>query len=178
MGYVPAVSGAAARSVQDHRPEVRGDMGCWEPAARHQVSVGRGAPRHRSGDFFRGGVAEPARDDAEAGRVWPFPSEDHIQATLALVECLLTGRIELQVWKRRSESRPAPIGSTRMGKRSCSFEVALRAHTLGGHERQRSTASTTHDLVLSHSHYLAADIASASAMPIPGARWNVRCYRS
>ena len=100
MGYVPAVSGAAARSVQDHRPEVRGDMGCWEPAARHQVSVGRGAPRHRSGDFFRGGVAEPARDDAEAGRVWPFPSEDHIQATLTLVECLLTGRIELQVWKR------------------------------------------------------------------------------
>ena len=38
--------------------------------------------------------------DPELGRVWPFPSEDHIQATLALVEYLLTGRIELQVWRR------------------------------------------------------------------------------
>jgi hypothetical protein len=38
--------------------------------------------------------------DADMGRVWPFPSPDHVQATLALVEYLLTGRIELQVWKR------------------------------------------------------------------------------
>ena len=63
-----------------------------------------------------------------------------------------------------------------MGKRSCSFEVALRAHTLGGHERQRSTASTTHDLVLFHSHYLAAHIASAS---VPFGTIPLRtCYRS
>jgi hypothetical protein len=39
-------------------------------------------------------------EDAHMGRVWPFPSADHVQATLALVEHLLTGRIELQVWKR------------------------------------------------------------------------------
>lgn len=39
-------------------------------------------------------------EDAEVGRVWPFPSNDHVQATLTLVECLLTGRIELHVWKR------------------------------------------------------------------------------
>jgi hypothetical protein len=58
----------------------------------------------------------------------------------------------------RSEDAEAPIGSTRMGKPRCSFEVALWADTSGGHERQRSTASTTHDLVLSHSHCLAADI--------------------
>jgi hypothetical protein len=38
--------------------------------------------------------------DAEDGRVWPFPSEDHIETTLTLVEFLLTGRIELWVWKR------------------------------------------------------------------------------
>jgi hypothetical protein len=38
--------------------------------------------------------------DAHDGRVWPFPSEDHMQATLAMVEYLLTGRIELWVWKR------------------------------------------------------------------------------
>jgi len=39
-------------------------------------------------------------EDAEVGRVWPFPSEDHVQATLALVGSLLTGRVELHVWKR------------------------------------------------------------------------------
>jgi hypothetical protein len=39
-------------------------------------------------------------DDADMGRVWPFPSADHVQATLALVELLLTGRVELQMWKR------------------------------------------------------------------------------
>jgi hypothetical protein len=39
-------------------------------------------------------------EDAHMGRVWPFPSADHVQATLALVEYLLTGRIELHAWKR------------------------------------------------------------------------------
>jgi hypothetical protein len=44
-------------------------------------------------EFFRS-------KDASMGRVWPFPSADHLQAALSLVEYLLTGRIELQVWKR------------------------------------------------------------------------------
>ena len=39
-------------------------------------------------------------EDLAVGRVWPFPSADHVQATLTLVECLLTGRVELEVWKR------------------------------------------------------------------------------
>jgi hypothetical protein len=39
-------------------------------------------------------------DDAMAGRVWPFQGADHVQATLTFVEGLLTGRVELQVWKR------------------------------------------------------------------------------
>jgi len=39
-------------------------------------------------------------EDAGVGRVWPFPSNDHVEATLTLVECLLTGRVELHVWKR------------------------------------------------------------------------------
>lgn len=38
--------------------------------------------------------------DVDMGRVWPFPGADHVQATLALVEYLLTGRVELRVWKR------------------------------------------------------------------------------
>lgn len=39
-------------------------------------------------------------EDVDMGRVWPFPSADHVGAALALVELLLTGRVELQVWKR------------------------------------------------------------------------------
>ena len=64
-----------------------------------RVSVHRNRPRrdvHLCGpeeESFR-----PA--DAHMGRVWPFPSADYVQATLALVDSLLTERIELHVWKR------------------------------------------------------------------------------
>ena len=67
-GVCPAVSGAAARSVQDHRPKVRGDTGFWELAARHQLSLGLGAPRHRSGDLFEPGVAKPTQDVVDPAR--------------------------------------------------------------------------------------------------------------
>ena len=39
-------------------------------------------------------------DDARAGLVFPFPSNSHLEATLALVQSLLTGRVELHLWKR------------------------------------------------------------------------------
>ena len=67
-GVVPAPSGAAARSVQDLRPIVRGDTGFWEPAARHQLKLGRGAPPHCSGDLFEGGVAESSQNVVDPTR--------------------------------------------------------------------------------------------------------------
>ena len=72
--------------LHSNRPELRGDV---DASGGGEIIVSYGVEH----EHFRS-------EDAEAGRVWPFPSEDHIQATLTLVECLLTGRIELQVWKR------------------------------------------------------------------------------
>ncbi len=39
-------------------------------------------------------------NDATSGMVRPFQSGDHVQTTLTFVEGLLTGRVELQLWKR------------------------------------------------------------------------------
>jgi len=72
--------------LHSNRPELRVDV---DASGGGEIVVSYGAEH----EHFRS-------EDAETGRVWPFPSEDHIQATLTLVECLLTGRIELQVWKR------------------------------------------------------------------------------
>ena len=72
--------------VHRNRPEVTIDV---EASGHGEVFVFYGQEE----ETFRSG-------DAHMGRVWPFPSADHVQATLALVEYLLTGRIELHVWKR------------------------------------------------------------------------------
>jgi hypothetical protein len=72
--------------IHDSCPELRIDV---DAGGDGEVAVSYG---HEHEHFSSG--------DAQDGRVWPFPSEDHIRATLALVEYLLTGRIELWVWKR------------------------------------------------------------------------------
>ena len=68
---------------------------------RPEFTIDVEASGHGEIFIFYGPEEESFRSkDADLGRVWPFPSADHVQATLALVEFLLTGRIELQVWKR------------------------------------------------------------------------------
>lgn len=66
-------------------------------------------------------------EDAQVGRVWPFPSEDHVGATLALVEYLLTGRIELHVWKRPLAITTRSYWINDAGQR----ELFLRGGTVG-----------------------------------------------
>ncbi len=41
-----------------------------------------------------------ARDDTDLGRVWPFHEDGHIAQALEFVGYLMTGRIELHVWRR------------------------------------------------------------------------------
>jgi hypothetical protein len=72
--------------VHRTRPDFRIDI---DAAGYGEIVVSYGAEH----EHFRS-------EDAARGRVWPFPSDDHIEGALALVEYLLTGRIELQVWKR------------------------------------------------------------------------------
>ena len=89
---VPASSAAADANgfyvslVHRSRPELTIDV---VASGRGEVFISYG-PEEES---FRS-------EDTHRGRVFPFPSADHVQATLALVEYLLTGRIELHVWKR------------------------------------------------------------------------------
>lgn len=71
-------------------------------------------------EFFRS-------KDAELGRVWPFPSADHVGAALVLVEYLLTGRIELQVWKRPFAIKTRSYWINEHGQP----ELLSRASTLG-----------------------------------------------
>ena len=66
------------------------------------------------------------REDAEVGRVWPFPSDDHVRATLTLVECLLTGRIELHVQRGLLWVRTTSYWVNDAGER----ELFLRGSTL------------------------------------------------
>lgn len=66
-------------------------------------------------------------EDADVGRVWPFPSDDHVQATLALVEYLLTGRVELHVWKRPFAIKTRSYWINDQGE----AELFLRGGTVG-----------------------------------------------
>jgi len=65
--------------------------------------------------------------DRTDGRVWPFPSEDHVQATLSMIEGLLSGRIELQVWKRPLATKSRTFWINQYGER----ELVLRSGTVG-----------------------------------------------
>jgi hypothetical protein len=68
---------------------------------RPEFTIDVEASGHGEMFVFYGPEEESFRsEDADMGRVWPFPSADHVRATLALVEFLLSGRIELQLWKR------------------------------------------------------------------------------
>ena len=68
---------------------------------RPEFTIDLDASGHGEIFVFYGQVEEHFRSqDADEGRVWAFPSADHVQATLSLVEYLLTGRVELRVWKR------------------------------------------------------------------------------
>jgi len=78
--------------------------------------------------IFYGPEEESFRSkDADMGRVWPFPSADHVRAVLALVEYLLTGRIELQVWKRPLAIKTRSYWINEHGQP----ELFSRASTLG-----------------------------------------------
>lgn len=72
--------------IHTNRPDLRVDV---DADVHGEVIVSYGVEH----EHFRS-------EDATDGRVWPFPSTDHIEATLTLVECLLTGRVELHIWKR------------------------------------------------------------------------------
>lgn len=65
--------------------------------------------------------------DSQMGRVWPFPSADHVQTTLAFVEYLLTGRIELHVWKRPLARNTRSYWINEQGR----LELFSRATTVG-----------------------------------------------
>jgi hypothetical protein len=99
--------------IHNDRPELRVDV---DAGGDGEIVVSYGCEH----EHFRSG-------DAEVGRVWPFPSEDHIQATLSLVEYLLTGRIELQVWKRPLGIKTRSYWINEDGQQ----ELFLRAGTAG-----------------------------------------------
>jgi len=67
------------------------------------------------------------KGDAADGRVWPFASDDPLQATLSLVEALLTGRIELHVWRRPLAIRTRSFWINDEGE----SELFLRGGTVG-----------------------------------------------
>jgi hypothetical protein len=70
-------------------------------ASRHELQIDVNADGHGEIVVSYGQEHEHFRsEDSAVGREWPFWSPDHIQATLTLVEGLLTGRVELHVWKR------------------------------------------------------------------------------
>ncbi|MDJ0924633.1 MAG: hypothetical protein QNJ77_08730 [Acidimicrobiia bacterium] len=72
--------------VHANRPEMRVDI---DADGHGEIVVSYGYEH----EHFRS-------EDASVGRVWPFPSADHIQGVLTLVDYLMTDRIELHVWKR------------------------------------------------------------------------------
>lgn len=65
-------------------------------------------------------------DDATSGKVWPFPSGDHIHASLTFIEGLLTGRVELQVWTRPLVVKTHSFWTGKDGR----AELFLRSSTL------------------------------------------------
>ena len=122
---LPQLDVAASSSVADaggfhatfvHRknPELRVDVYAGGPGGEIVVGYGNEHENFRS-------------QDAVEGLVFPFPSGDHIQATLSLVESLLTGRVELHVWKRPLAIRTRSYWINEDGKP----ELFLRGGTVG-----------------------------------------------
>lgn len=68
-----------------------------------------------------------ARDDAELGRVWPFHEDGHIAQALAFVRYLITGRIELHMWRRPLALKTRSYWINDDGDR----ELFLRGSTIG-----------------------------------------------
>jgi hypothetical protein len=66
-------------------------------------------------------------DDAAHGRVWPFPCADHLEAALSLIEGLMSGRVELQVWRRPLAVRTRSYWCDDRGRP----QLFLRASSLG-----------------------------------------------
>ena len=86
-----------------------------------------------------------------------------------LVECLLTGRVELHVWKRPLGVRTRSYWINEDGQP----ELFLRGGTFGPYlgvveNASRSTASTSPDLVLPHRRYLAAETMSIRSASMGG----------
>jgi hypothetical protein len=68
-----------------------------------------------------------AADDAEIGRVWPFRADDHIAQALSFLRYLLTGRIELHVWRRPAAVKTRSYWIAEDGSR----ELFLKGGTVG-----------------------------------------------
>ncbi len=110
---VADANGLHVTLIHTIRPEFRIDV---DTDGRGEIVVSYGYEH----EHFRS-------EDSAVGRVWPFPSADHIEATLALVEYLLTGRIELQVWKRPFGVRTHSFWINDDGR----AELFLRGGTVG-----------------------------------------------
>ncbi len=96
--------------------------------SRPDLSFEVNAPGNGEVFVFYGQVEEHFRSqDRVDGRVWPFPSEDHVQATLSMIEGLLSGRIELQVWKRPLATKSRTFWINQNEER----ELTLRSGTVG-----------------------------------------------
>ena len=68
-----------------------------------------------------------AADDAELGRVWPFPEADHISQAVSFIRYLVTGRIVLHVWRRPFAVKTRSYWIADDG----SAELILRGGTIG-----------------------------------------------
>ena len=110
---VASANGFHVTLVHRNRPEIRVDVGV---SGHGEIFVFYG----REEEHFRS-------QDADEGREWAFPSANHVQATLSLVEYLLTGRVELWVWKRPFAVKKRSYWINDDGQ----LELWLRSATIG-----------------------------------------------
>lgn len=99
-----------------HRQDAEQTIEIYATAGEIVVSYG---PEH---EHFR--PSDPAD-----GRVWPFPSGDEVEGAATLVEGLLTGRIELEVWKRPLAVKTRSYWRDDTGQR----RLFLRGSTVGSY---------------------------------------------
>ncbi len=96
--------------------------------SRPELSFDVNSPGNGEAFVFYGQEEQHFRSQDRAdGRVWPFPSEDHVQATLSMIEGLLSGRVELQVWKRPLAIKTQTFWINQYGGR----ELTVRGGTVG-----------------------------------------------
>jgi len=68
-----------------------------------------------------------ASDDADLGRVWPFEEDTHVAQAISFIRYLLTGRIEVDVWRRPLALKTRSYWIGEDGQR----ELFLRGGTIG-----------------------------------------------